>query len=295
MNVSNRQSLVIRISKRIVPLRIRSVVGDLFWWLWAPPNDDVWQWKSNLEILEKGGTLEPGIGLEEEKEYIQKQILSYYGSFEGLKVLGAGCGTGRIEAWLASEGASVICMDHLLEAIQISRIHAQRMECSEHFVVGDLERMPFKDMTFDLINSGGVLEHFDTPQKALREYFRITKPGGVIVISVPNLIGHNASYGMKPLAELVLRNRIKSSLIEQDFSARKLRKVIRESGFRCLDISPTLFNVFDYFPFSAFKRLLSLIHIYQFYRKLLYAFGKRYPGIAFGYSFMIALAQRPKC
>jgi 2-polyprenyl-3-methyl-5-hydroxy-6-metoxy-1,4-benzoquinol methylase len=280
--------------KRLIPLRIRRVVGDTFWWLWAPPSDDVWQWKQNLEILEKGGTLEPGVGLEEEKEYIRKQMLSYYGSFEGLKVLGAGCGTGRIEAWMASGGANVVCLDHLPEAVQISRIHVERALCKGDFVVGDLERMPFRDGTFDLINSGGVLEHLHDLKIALSEYFRVTRPNGVIVVSVPNLVGHNAGYGMKPLAELVLRNRIKSSLIEQDFSARKLRKIIQESGFRCLDISPTLFNVFDYFPFSAFKRLLSLIHIYQLYLKLLYAFGRRFPGFAFGYSFMIALAKRPE-
>jgi 2-polyprenyl-3-methyl-5-hydroxy-6-metoxy-1,4-benzoquinol methylase len=288
------RSIVIKALRHILPLRIRRALGDLFWWLWAPPNDDVWQWKSNLEILEKGGTLEPGIGLEEEKEYIRKQILSYYGSFGGLRVLGAGCGTGRMEAWMAGGGAKVVCLDHLPEAVQISRIHVERMQCSGDFVVGDLERMPFRDKTFDLINSGGVLEHFETPQKALKEYFRVTKPKGIIIISVPNLVGHNAGYGMKPLAELVLKNRIKSSLIEQDFSARKLRKIIQESGFRCIDISPTLFNVFDYFPFSALKRSLSFLYIYNFYRKLLYAFGKRFPGFAFGYSFMIALAQRPE-
>lgn len=292
--MSEESSRVIRISRRVIPLGMRRAVGDLFWWLWAPPTDDVWQWKQNLEVLRKGGTLEPGIGLEEEKEYIQKRIKGYYGSFEGLKVLGAGCGTGRIEAWMASNGAGVVCLDHLQEAVQISRIHVQRMQRDGDFVVGDLEKMPFKEKTFDFINSGGVLEHFADPRIGLREYFRITKPNGVVIISVPNLIGVNASFGIKPLAEFLSGNRIKSSLIERDFSGKRLRKIIRESGFRCLNVSPVLFNTFDSFPFKYMRKVLSFMRVYRFYCKFLQAFGRRFPGMAFGYSFMIALAQRPE-
>lgn len=290
----SKQKPYIASLKRLVPLGLRRNVGDMFWWLWLPPSDDTWQWKRNLEILQKGGTLEPGIGLEEERKYIEKRITDYYGSFEGLRVLGAGCGSGRMEAWMASEGAKVVCLDHVQEAVQISRIHVQRMQRDGDFVVGDLEKMPFKEKTFDFINSGGVLEHFADPRIGLREYLRVTKPNGVIIISVPNLIGVNATFGIKPLAEFVSRNRIKSSHIEQDFSARELKKIIRDSGFRCLNISPTLFNTFDSFPFSYMRKVLSFLGIYRFYCRFLKASGRRFPGMAFGYSFMIALAQRPE-
>lgn len=181
-----------------------------------------------------------------------------------------------------------------MEAIQISRIHAERAHCTEGFVVGEIERMPFKERTFDLIYSGGVLEHFENARIALHEYLRLLRPGGVIIVSVPNLVGVNAMFGTKPLKGLVFRKSRRNGHIEQDFSARQFRKVVQESGFRCLDISPTFFNTFDCFPFWPLGKLLSPLRIHRLCCKFLDAFGRRFPGIAFGYSFMIALAQRPE-
>lgn len=288
------QSTGIKTLKSLIPRRVRLIVGEMFGWLWV--SEDIWQeqWRQHLDTLRKGGSLEPDPGLVGDKEYITKCVLDYYGSFEGLKVLGAGCGTGRLEAWLASAGADVVCLDNVTQALEVSRIHAERARCLEHFVTGDLERMPFKGKTFDLIYSGGVLEHFCNPETALSEYFRVTKPNGVIIVSVPNLVGHNAVFGIKPLVELILlRTGRRRGHIEQDFSARRFRKVIQSSGFKCLDISPTYFNTFDYFPFKQLKSLLSTVRIYSLYCQLLNTFSKRFPGLGFGYSFMIAFAQRP--
>ena len=247
-----------------------------------------------MDTLKKGASLEPDPGLVGDEEHITKCIMQYYGSFKGLKVLGAGCGTGRIEAWLAAEGAKVVCLDHLVEALQISRIHAHRMDCTEHFVVGDMQGMPFKDKTFDLIYSGGVLEHFEDPVKPLREYLMITKPGGLIVVSVPNLVGINSAFGIKPLTELGFRRRRTNEYIEQDYTAGKFRYAINGSGFRCLDICPTYFNTFDHFPFKHLRRILLFLGVYHNCCKFLDAFGAKFPGIAFGYSFMIAIAQKPE-
>lgn len=280
---------------RYIRAKIRYLLA-MFWWLWPQEiNDDAWQWKQYLDALERGGSPKPALpGFEEEKGYIQRQILDYFWPFESLTVLGAGCGTGRMEAWLASEGAKVVCLDHLLEAVNISRIYAQRMHSAEDFVVGDIEKMPFKEKTFNLINSGGVLEHFQNPQKALHEFFRVTRPKGVIIVSVPNLVGVNAMFGMKPLTELIYRRNRRSGYIERDFSAKKIKEIIQESGFICVDISPTLFNVFDCFPFRHLRKVLSVLGVYRFCCKFLDAFGGKFPGIAFGYSFMIALARRPE-
>lgn len=278
--------------KRVIPLSVRRPLGNAFWWLWASL-DDRRVWREQLDVLRRGDSLKPGVGLEEEKAYIRERVDRYYGSFTGLRVLGAGCGTGRMEAWLAGEGASVVCLDHLVEAVEISRIHAQRAGRAEHFVVGDLARMPFKGETFDLINSGGVLEHVVSPRDALREYFRATKPNGVIIVSVPNLVGVNAGFGLKPLFELVCRRRGSGSYVERNFSGASLRRPLEGAGFVCLDISPTLFNAFDRYPLKWLKATLSALGIYRSYCSALRVFGRRFPGIAFGYSFMIAFAQKP--
>ncbi len=54
------------------------------------------------------------------------------------------------------------------------------------FATGDLTAgLDFADATFDAINLADVLEHLEDPVGVLRELARITKPGGVIVVSTP--------------------------------------------------------------------------------------------------------------
>jgi len=294
MKAYNKNNFVIRTLSTILPTSIKINLAPMVQWLWIDEGNFERQYKLSLETLRRGESTEPIFpGFEEEKQYIQTFILDYYGSFEGLTVLGAGCGTGRMEAWLASEGATVICQDNIWEALQISRIYAQHVHCEEELVLGDIERMPFKEKTFDVLNSGGVLEHFENLQHVLREYFRVTKPGGAIIASVPNLIGLNAGFGMKPITERVFRRGRRHGHIERDFSGREFKKILQESGFVCINISPTLFNIFDYFPFKYLRWVLSVLGVYNFYCKFLTRFGRKFPGIAFGYSFMIAFAQRP--
>ena len=280
--------------RRILPKRIRSAIGSTLWWLFE--SDVAWEplWREYLDTLVNGGSLEPDPGLVGDRDYLTKQIIARWGSFKGLRMLGAGCGTGRIEAWLAQEGAEVVCFDHFAEALMVSRIHVCRSQAAGHFAVGHLVRMPFKDKTFDCIYSGGVLEHFEDLASPLGDYFRVTKPKGLIVVSVPNLVGRNAMYGYKPLTEVFADRFRRSASIEQDFTAGRFRRAIEEAGFRCLDISPTFFNTFDQSPFRYVRTVLSAMGLYRPWCKLLYAFGRRFPGIAFGYSFMIALGERPE-
>lgn len=54
------------------------------------------------------------------------------------------------------------------------------------FQVADLTtRLPFADGQFDAVNLGDVLEHMEDPGGAVDELVRVTKPGGVLLISTP--------------------------------------------------------------------------------------------------------------
>jgi SAM-dependent methyltransferase len=52
-------------------------------------------------------------------------------------------------------------------------------------IVGSAEDIPVKDESFDTMISTQVLEHLPHPKKAVEEIFRILKPGGYALISVP--------------------------------------------------------------------------------------------------------------
>lgn len=53
-------------------------------------------------------------------------------------------------------------------------------------VHGDAVQLPFPDDTFDLTLGIEVLEHLPDPAAALIEIARVTRPGGRVVLSVPN-------------------------------------------------------------------------------------------------------------
>lgn len=76
----------------------------------------------------------------------------------------------------------------------------------------DIQNMPLDNETFDTVLSAEVLEHVPDPEKALREIFRVLKPGGKLVITIPHLMYlHNepndfyryTKYGLRTLLERV--------------------------------------------------------------------------------------------
>jgi ubiquinone/menaquinone biosynthesis C-methylase UbiE len=102
----------------------------------------------------------------------------------GSKILDAGCGPGEMAAKLMQRGYEVWGLD-IAEAM----VRRARERCGvNRFRVGDIERIPFPDNTFDGVVCLGVLEYLDTDAKALREIERVLKPGGMAVVSTPNAI-----------------------------------------------------------------------------------------------------------
>ena len=55
-------------------------------------------------------------------------------------------------------------------------------------VVADAKELPYKDGEVDEILSSHLIEHFDyfDGQKALKEWARVLKPGGILTIECPN-------------------------------------------------------------------------------------------------------------
>lgn len=58
-------------------------------------------------------------------------------------------------------------------------------------IVADIHSLPIADGSYDAVFCTGTLEHVTDPHKAVREVYRVLKPGGVVHIDVPFIQGYH--------------------------------------------------------------------------------------------------------
>ncbi len=95
-------------------------------------------------------------------------------------ILDCPAGEGALAQRLLSEGFDVRCCDLYSELFRLDGVEIKR---------GDLSGiLPYPAQAFDYITSLDGLEHIDSPPQAFREYKRLLRPGGHLIISVPNIM-----------------------------------------------------------------------------------------------------------
>jgi ubiquinone/menaquinone biosynthesis C-methylase UbiE len=102
----------------------------------------------------------------------------------GSKVLDIGCGTGHLAGELMRRGYDAWGVDFSDGMVRYASEHYG----ADRFQVGDIERIPFADNTFDGVMCLGVVEYLTADEPALREMWRVLKPGGRAVITTPSSI-----------------------------------------------------------------------------------------------------------
>ena len=60
---------------------------------------------------------------------------------------------------------------------------------SDDLLCMDLQKIPFEDNTFDIVISEEVMEHIQDYNKALDEVYRVLKPGGIYIFTIPLMEG----------------------------------------------------------------------------------------------------------
>lgn len=95
-------------------------------------------------------------------------------------VLEIGCGSG---------GGLKQFKDHFIVGVDISEESLRlSKKYTNNLIKADLFKLPFKDESFDLVYSSGLLEHFkiEKAKEAMVEISRVTKKNGEIIIILPN-------------------------------------------------------------------------------------------------------------
>ncbi len=119
----------------------------------------------------------------------------------GKRILEVGAGTGRDAVTLARAGAEVLTLDYVKGSLHLTIKAAGASGVTVAPVCGDALDLPFADGTFDVIFHQGLLEHFRDVRPLLGDNARILKPGGHLIVDVPQTF-HYYTVGKQLLIAL---------------------------------------------------------------------------------------------
>jgi SAM-dependent methyltransferase len=142
----------------------------------------------------------------------------------------------RILKWADEQGAFVYGVDisapTALEAKAAFRGRPSRL------VVGDVRQLPFAPGSFDAIYSMGTIEHFPETEAAVCELARLLKPGGRMILGVPNK--HDPF--LRPLLVALLHSANWYDYgSEKSYSRRELRRMLEAAGLSVVAETGILF------------------------------------------------------
>ena len=118
------------------------------------------------------------------KKYESELVLEMLRPEQGDRILDAGCGTGVFTLDVLAMGAHVVGLELSLPML----LRAGRKLQGHLFtmVQGDMRKLPFADSEFDKAVSVTAIEFIENASAAISELFRVTKPGGPIVVATLN-------------------------------------------------------------------------------------------------------------
>ncbi len=124
---------------------------------------------------------EARLKFEREQMEILKSLLMVK---KGDSVLEFGSGKARVLKEIGMIAKLCVGLDISFEVLKLNKLNEKKMP----FIQGDMFNQPFREESFDLVMSEGVIEHFYNWREILSEANRILKPGGKLATAVPNLL-----------------------------------------------------------------------------------------------------------
>lgn len=155
-----------------------------------------------------------------------------------LKILDAGCGTGKILENCREHDACGL--DFSEEAIGFCKKRGLN-----NIKKGSICDMPFPDNSFDVVISLDVLYHVNVEDdlKALHEFYRVTNKGGILVLNVP------AYNFLRSKHDVAIHTRHRYTL-------KELKEKIEKAGF---GIKKITYRNTILFPFAFIKRMMEKV------------------------------------
>jgi SAM-dependent methyltransferase len=204
---------------------------------------------------------------------------------EGKSVLNVGCSFPVDELYYARKVGSWVAIDLSGPSLEAAEVILKRelhpdLAAKFSFQVADACDLPFDDGTFDVAVSMSTVDHIpsaEARQKAVDEMARTTKPGGRVIITVPN-------RWCLPYAAGISKMRREQTLhygYVHLFSPREIRTIAERAGLRPLAFrssiaSPEVWLAgYPFFVRWPAKLVFGVLRVWgRFGRRIGYAFEK---------------------
>lgn len=178
-------------------------------------------------------------------------------SLKGMLTLEVGAATARDSVSLAKEGAVPVALDYSHPALKLAAEAASRQEAGLLLVCGDANALPFRNCSFDLVFHQGVLEHFRNPDGITDECVRVLKPGGSLLVDVPQTF-----HPYTALKKVLIAMNAWFAGWETQYTAAGLKRYLLSRGV---------------VPWSVYARFFSPSLGYRVFREVLLKLGVKLP------------------
>lgn len=193
------------------------------------------------EIYERVEAAEETLWFYVGRRKIIQNLVQHYVSSLAAKHLDVGCGAGNMLQALRQHSRFSVGVDSAYKALQFSK------KDGVHIVAqADALSLCFPDHTFDFVTVLDVLEHCEDDLLSLAEVYRVLKPGGVVILTVPAL-----SVLWSALDRTAHHYR--------RYTASEIREKAQQGNFDVLKVSYANFFLFPFvFIGRMVERLLNL-------------------------------------
>ena len=115
----------------------------------------------------------------------RQRVCELLDDFIGARVLDIGCGPGVMVPEMANRGMEYFGVDASPEMIRQAEQTFGHMR-GVRLSTGRIENLRFPDSHFDAVICMGVIEYLADEHAAIRELARVTKPHGILIVTLPN-------------------------------------------------------------------------------------------------------------
>ncbi|MCI0396777.1 MAG: class I SAM-dependent methyltransferase [Chloroflexi bacterium] len=160
------------------------------------------------------------------------------------RVLEVAPGPGYLAIELAKAGKyQVVGLDISQSFVQIAQAKAREAGVPVDFRHGNASDMPFEAGVFDFIICRAAFKNFSEPVQAIREMYRVLKPGGRALIadlrrdvSLEDINTHVNDLGLSRINTFITRWTFKHMLLKNAYTPEEIRQFVAQTSFAKCEI-----------------------------------------------------------